>query len=128
MKMKLLVHVNESEKWPAAVGNIANFLTDVGDENAEVIVVANGAGVRGYLRGGPPQAERQGDVCIVVTGDSAAATEGLEKRGVLFIACANALRAQHIEAGSLPAFVRVVPAGVTEIVKRQAEGFAYVKP
>jgi len=33
-----------------------------------------------------------------------------------------------LEEKSLHPFVTVIPAGITEIVKKQAEGYGYVKP
>ncbi|MGD1076474.1 MAG: DsrE family protein, partial [Thermodesulfovibrionales bacterium] len=75
----------------------------------------------------PPEAG-QAAVCAVGVSAGRADMENLSKRGVLFLACRNALTAQQIGAESLPDFVTIVPAGITEIVKRQADGFAYIKP
>lgn len=128
MKLKLIIHVNEPERWLIALGNITNFLDDVGDENAEVIVVANGAGVKGYV-GKPEKTDIQGEACVI--GDLAANIEtmkDLSKRGVVFTACSKALKAQGIKIEELPEFIKVIPAGMTEMTKRQMEGFAYIKP
>ncbi len=38
MRLKLLVHVNEPERWTIAMSNITNFLNDVSDDNAVVVV------------------------------------------------------------------------------------------
>jgi len=54
--------------------------------------------------------------------------EKLSKVGVKFVACRNALKGQLVDEESLPDFVTVVPAGITEIVRKQAEGYAYIKP
>ncbi len=128
MKLKLLVHVNEPERWLIALGNITNFLNDVGDENAEVIVVANGAGVRGYA-GEPAKTEVQGEACVIGAPTANIATmKSLNERGVSFMACSKALDAQGIKREEIPDFIKVIPAGMTEMVKRQMEGFAYIKP
>lgn len=127
MKLKLVVHINEPERWPIALGNITNFLNDVGDGNAEVIVVANGAGVKGYAE--PSKAEVQGEACVI--GGPAAnlsTMRDLSRRGVIFAACSKALETQGIGPKEIPEFVKVIPAGMTEMVKRQMEGFAYIKP
>lgn len=128
MKLKLVIHVNEPERWLIALGNITNFLNDVGDGNAEVIVVANGAGVKGYA-GKPENTQVQGEACVI--GGPAAnisTMKNLSERGVVFTACSKALEAQGIKIEEIPEFVRVIPAGMTEMVKRQMEGFAYIKP
>jgi intracellular sulfur oxidation DsrE/DsrF family protein len=128
MKLKLLVHVNEPERWLIALGNITNFLNDVGDENAIVLVVANGAGVRGYV-GEQVKTEVQGEACVLGGAPANLQTMRiLSNRGVTFMACSKALEAQGINTGEIPEFVRVIPAGMTEMVKRQMEGFAYIKP
>lgn len=128
MKLRLVIHVNEPERWLIALGNITNFLNDVGDENAEVIVVANGAGIRGYA-GEPAKADVQGEACVIGSQTANLATmKALNDRGVSFTACSNALDAQGIKREEIPDFIKVIPAGMTEMVKRQMEGFAYIKP
>lgn len=128
MKLKLLVHVNEPERWFIALGNITNFLNDVGDENAEVIVVANGAGVRGYI-GEPAKTDIQGEACAIGGPTANISTmKILNDRGVVFMACSKALDAQGIKIDDVPDFVKVIPAGMTEMVERQMKGFAYIKP
>ncbi len=128
MKLKLLIHVNEPERWLIALGNITNFLNDVGDENADVIVVANGAGVRGYA-GRPEKTDVHGEACVIGGPEANLSTmQVLSKRGVVFTACSKALESQGIKTEEIPEFVRVIPAGMTEMVRRQMEGFAYIKP
>ncbi len=122
--LKCLIHVNEPERWPVAIGNIVNLLNDVGDKNITVIVVSNGAGVKGYIS----CAEEGSGVCAPGVMDTLKKMEDLSKRGVRFLACRNALRANDIDEKDLPSFVEVIPAGMTELIKRQAEGFAYIKP
>lgn len=52
----------------------------------------------------------------------------LAGKGVKFTACRNALKAHSLEENMRPDFVDVVPAGITEIVRKQKLGFAYIKP
>ncbi|SHF37069.1 hypothetical protein SAMN02745218_02084 [Desulfofundulus australicus DSM 11792] len=112
-KMKVLFHINEAERWPRVITNIINFLRDVGAERASIVVLANGSGVLGYNPG---------------EQDLISQMENLHKVGVAFIACRNALIAHEINEEGLPDFVVVVPAGITEIVRRQVQGYAYIKP
>lgn len=128
MVLKLLVHVNEPERWSVALAGITNFLNDVGDEHAAVIVVSNGAGVKGFLKGSLPPPTLQGEACSIRTGADIPAMELLARRGVAFLVCKHALNAQDIHTEQLPSFVNVIPAGMTEMVRLQAEGFAYIKP
>lgn len=122
--LKCLIHVNEPERWPVALSNIINLLNDVGDSSINVIVVSNGAGVKGYMT----CPEDSTGACIPGAMDVLKKMEELYRRGVRFLACRNALRANNIDEKSLPSFVEVVPAGMTELIKRQTEGYAYIKP
>jgi len=119
-----LIHVNEPDRWQVAISNIVNLLNDVADDHVTVLVVSNGAGVKGYVT---CNEETQG-VCLPGADETLKEMEELSKRGVKFLACKNALRANKIDEKSLPGFVEVVPSGMTELTKRQAEGFAYIKP
>lgn len=128
MVLKLLVHVNEPERWLIALASITNFLNDVGDKHAAVIVVANGAGVNGLVKGSFTAIAIQGEACSIGTGANIPEMEKLAERGVAFLACKNALNARKILPEHLPAFVNVISSGMTEMVRLQAERFAYIKP
>ncbi len=113
--MKLLLHVTDDNRWSVALGNAANFINDVGEGRAHVTIVANGSGVFCFA-----QPDRLMEI--------------LSGKGVEFVACRNSLQ-KLFAAGKgctseegLPAYVKVVPAGMTEIVRLQKDGFAYVKP
>ena len=54
--------------------------------------------------------------------------ESLNIKGVKFVACNNALMAHNIEKYNIIHFVDIVPAGVLELVVKQSEGYAYIKP
>lgn len=115
-RLKVLFHINEVEKWDTALGNITNLLKDVGDDAVEAVALANGPSVKAY------------------TDDTTlAAIKGLKEKGVAFMTCRNSLKKMCsgdvcIAENSLPSFVEVVPAGITAIIKMQADGYAYVKP
>ncbi|MQL51027.1 hypothetical protein GFC01_01830 [Desulfofundulus thermobenzoicus] len=111
--MKALFHINEPDRWPRVLLNINNFIKDVGPGGTSIVVVANGTGVLAYSQG-KKELIRQ--------------MEDLHGQGVVFAACRNALNMNNIREDSLPPFITVVPAGITEIVKRQGEGYAYIKP
>jgi len=106
----VVFHVDENERWGVTLTNVTNTL-DSGDDIG-IAVLANSEAVRGLLPG----------------AEGAARIGPLSDRGVEFIACRNALRALGIAPDSLPAFVMVVPSGVVELVKRQAAGYAYIRP
>ena len=114
-KYKAIFHLDEPSKGRAdqVVGNITNLLNDLGDENVEVELLANGGGVRALTNGPEGQADP---------------VELLAKRGVRFVACQNSLEHLNMGQDDLLDLVEVVPAGVSELVKKQAEGWAYIRP
>lgn len=111
--MKVIYHVDESEKWNLTLTNVSNMLTVYKQEGVDyqLEVLANSIAVKAYAE------EELKDKMQMLAND-----------GVEFAACANALRSNQIEADQLHSFVHVVPAGVVELAKRQSEGFAYIKP
>lgn len=115
-RLRAVFHINEPQKWDVLIGNITNLLNDVGNIAVEVLVVTNGPAAVAYTD--PETVERM---------------RGLSDRGVGFIVCRNTLNylcegGVCISEENLPGFVQVVPAGVTELIRRQAEGYAYIKP
>ncbi|AEG58763.1 DsrE family protein [Desulforamulus ruminis] len=113
--LKVLFHVSDNEVWPKALLNITNFLKDVGQNGAEVEVVANAGAVMAYY---PPEEKKE----------QLEQMAKLSHMGVKFTACRNALNAHSLDESQRPGFVEVVPGGITEVVKKQTEGFIYIKP
>ncbi len=114
---KVIFHINETEKWDVLLGNVTNLLKDMGSDNIEVRVLANGPSVGAYADDAKLQKMKE-----------------LAEKGVKFLACRNSVKNLCsggqicISEDSLPEFITIVPAGVSELVRRQAEGFAYIKP
>ncbi|MEG6616705.1 DsrE family protein [Peptococcaceae bacterium 1198_IL3148] len=112
--IKVLFHVSDQEVWPKAVTNIENYLNDVDKETIEIEVVANAAAVVTYFNADKKELLDR--------------MASLSAAGVKFTACRNALKANKLAEADLPSFVQPIPAGITEIVIRQTEGFVYIKP
>lgn len=116
MEYKVIFHIDENAKWPMVLGNIENLLNAAGTDHIIAEVLANGEAVLKYK----DTAED--------SGGSAAAMISLHEKGVTFAACQNAMRANGLTKDELLGFVTPVPAGVMELVKRQAQGYGYIKP
>lgn len=114
-KMKVVLHVDELEKWQLALGNTQNLIKDVGVNNLVIEIVANAAAVKIFSEATVEAALFQ-------------QMAELTKVGVQISVCQNALRANAIQEKLLPPFITIIPAGITRIVKQQAAGYAYVKP
>jgi len=110
--LKVVLHVDETEKWPVVIGNAMNLIKDVGRENARLEIIANVNAVAAYNK--ENELYRQ--------------LESLAEYGVNFVACRNSLRSLNMDERLLPAFVRIVPAAVSELVHKQHSGYAYIKP
>ena len=112
----VVFHIDELSKWGLLLKNVANLISAYGElpRPAAIEVVANAQAVEGYLHSG--------------TGGLGARMASLQGQSVRFVACGNALRERGIGRKDLFSFVEVVPAGVRELVERQGEGYAYLKP
>ncbi|WP_458187770.1 DsrE family protein [Haladaptatus sp. NG-WS-4] len=95
-----------------AVANVANLLNDDTTDVEPVALVANGQGIR-----------------LVVKGESIVADRvtSLAEQGIEFKACQNSMEAFNFSTEDLLAGVETVPAGVGELTKLQADGYAYIK-
>lgn len=116
--MKVIFHIDEPEKWKHALINVKNMIAYY-DENQQpytIEVLANSDAVQQLVQ------------AYAKTIGLADSITPLADKGVVFAACNNALRNAKISPDSLFPFVKVVPAGVVELVQRQAEGYAYIKP
>ena len=54
--------------------------------------------------------------------------EKLNSKGVKFVACNNALISYDMKKDDLIHFVDIVPVGILELINKQSEGYAYIKP
>jgi uncharacterized protein len=113
MNMKAVFHVDELEKWDLLITNVENLVKGINVENSKIAIVANSRAVLRYKND---------------SGLNNASLEELSRKGVIIMACNNALNSLQIGKEMLYAFVKVVPIGVKEIIERQLEGYAYIKP
>ena len=111
---KLIIQVSDNDpaKWNLALNNAKNVQDDVGAANVDIAIVAYGPGI-GMLKLDSPTASRVADTM---------------KANVRVVACENTMRAQKITKDDMLPAISYVPAGVTEIMKKQGEGWAYLRP
>jgi hypothetical protein len=113
-KQRVVIQVSDNDpaKWALALSNARNVQTDLGKENVEIEIVAYGPGLAMMKAESP------------VAGRLAAALDA----NVGLIACENTMQNTKIEKGDIYGGVKFVRAGVTHIMKRQGEGWAYLRP
>ncbi|HZK28281.1 MAG TPA: DsrE family protein [Thermoclostridium sp.] len=112
---KVIFHIDELSKWKLLLANVNNLLNAIDNKKFHIEVLANAEAVKYYDTSQFPEA----DINTI---------EELNNRGVDFIACNNALIANRIEKRNIIDFTNIVPAGVLELVEKQKEGYAYIKP
>ena len=94
------------------LNNVKNLQDDLGADKVTIEIVAYGPGI-GMLKFDAPTNSRVSEAI---------------KAGVAVNACENTMRAQKLVRADMHPNVTYVPAGVTEIVRRQQEGWAYLRP
>lgn len=111
-KMVIQVSDNDPAKWNLALNNAKNLQDDVGAANVDIEVVVYGPGIH-MLKLESPAGSRIADAM---------------KANIKVVACENTLRAQKLNREDMLPAISYVPAGVTQIMKRQSEGWAYLRP
>lgn len=119
MEYKVIFHIDETVKWGMVLGNVENLLAAAGTVPITIEVLANGEAVGMYAAGKDSAGTDNAFIQRMAS---------LHEKGVAFAACRNAMRANRLTDNDLAGFVVPVPAGVMELVERQAQGYGYIKP
>jgi intracellular sulfur oxidation DsrE/DsrF family protein len=111
---RVVLQVSDAEpaKWNLALNNARNIQTDLGAANVDVEIVAYGPGI-GMLKA---------DSVVGNRIDEAG------KAGIKVVACENTMHAQKLTKVDMLSGIGYVPAGVVELMQRQQQGWAYIRP
>ena len=111
---RVVIQVSDGDptKWNLALNNAQNLQADLGAANVQIEIVTYGPGI-GMLKIDSPVANR-----IAEAKDS----------GVTILACENTMKGQKLVREDMLAGVGYVGAGVVEIMQRQQDGWAYLRP
>ena len=111
---KIVIQVSDSDpaKWNLALNNARNLQDDVGAANVDIAIVAYGPGI-GMLKLESPTAARVAEAM---------------KSNVRVVVCENTMRGQKLTKDDMLPAISYVPAGVTEIMTKQGQGWAYLRP
>ena len=111
---RIVVQVSDADpaKWNLALNNARNLQADLGAKNVEIEIVAYGPGI-GMLRSESIVGNRVGDALGA---------------GVKIVACENTMHAQKLVKTDMLDGIGYVGAGVVEIMQRQQQGWAYLRP
>lgn len=116
--VKVVYHVNTDVDTIAPIlNNIRNHLN--ADPTAKIVVVTHGKGVNFLLQ----------DAKDSKGHEFSGAVSDLASKGVEFRVCNNTLTANKINPDRLLMETKIVPSGVAEVARLQAqEGYVYLKP
>jgi intracellular sulfur oxidation DsrE/DsrF family protein len=113
MQIKAVFHIDEIEKWKLLIGNVQNLIKVLPAKSFEIVIVANSVAVKEYL---------------IKNSIFSNELKELSSSGIKICACKNALNSLKINQDEIFEFITIVPVGVKEIIEKQLEGFAYIKP
>jgi intracellular sulfur oxidation DsrE/DsrF family protein len=113
-KERVVIQVSDADpqKWNLALNNAKNVQTDLGADKTEVEIVAYGPGI-GMLKADAVVANRIEDAVAA---------------GVKVVACENTMKAQKISRDDMNRKVDYVAAGVVQLMRRQQQGYTYIRP
>lgn len=108
-----IFHLDETPKTLLTLQNIANLILAFGKTQITVELLVNGEAVMAFLE------SEQSTRPLMLE---------LRQRGVIFALCAHSLHHANLKKEDLVDFVTIVPSGVAELVDKQVQGWAYIKP
>lgn len=114
---KVVYHINDSDNAMIALRNVQNHLD--ASKDVRIVVVTHGKGIDFLLNGAQDKNGNPYEPGV----------QALKARGVDFRVCNNTLKSRKLDAGSVISEASIVPSGVAEIGRLQAqEGYVYLKP
>ena len=115
-KVVFEVSIDGEEKWQGALRNVENVQKSLGAKTTKIKVVAHGKGVGMLLaKTSTEHAELK------------AKLEKLHAAGVVFAACENTMKREKLDKKDLVELSTTVDSGVSEVIRKQEAGYAYIK-
>src|SRR5262245_9964229 len=113
-KQRLVIQVSDNDpaKWRLALNNAQNVQADLGKDNVEIEIVAYGPGLE-MLKMDSKVSDRL--------------AQALDTH-VNLLACDNTMVNNKVPRSDMYGGISYVKAGVVHIMKRQKEGWAYIRP
>ncbi|BAN35457.1 hypothetical protein SCD_n01636 [Sulfuricella denitrificans skB26] len=111
-KVIFQVSDNEPQKWYLTLSNAKNVQLELGMKNVQIEVLAYGPGL---------------DMVLLETEIAEKIDEAV-RRGVKIVACENTMIGRKLSREDMYPSVGYVKTGVVELMKRQREGWAYIRP
>ena len=111
---RVVIQVSDGDpgKWNLALNNARNLQQDLGAKAVDIEIVAYGPGI-GMLKADSVVGNRVGEALGA---------------GVKVVACENTMRGQKLARQDMLDGIGYVNSGVVEIMRRQQERWAYLRP
>ena len=113
-RQRVLFQVSDADpqKWNLALNNAKNVQAELGKDNVQIEIIAYGPGLD-MLKAESKVSDR---------------LAGALDDSVGLIACENTMTTTKVTRNDMYSGIAYVKAGVTHIMKRQREGWAYIRP
>lgn len=111
-KVVIQVSDNDPKKWNLALNNAQNVQQDLGKDNVAVEIVAYGPGLP----------------MLKMDSEAGARIADAMGAGVKVVACENTMRKTHLTKEDMLPNLSYVKSGVPYLMKKQAEGYSYIRP
>ena len=113
-KEKLIMQVSDADpaKWNLALNNAKNVQQAYGADKVDVEIVVYGPGI----------------AMLKSDSLSAARIDEAKKANITILACENTMKNNKLTKEDMLPNTSYVAVGVAQIIKRQREGYAYVRP
>ena len=111
---KVVFQVSDADpkKWNLVLNNAKNVQDGLGAGNVDVEIVVYGPGI-GMLKFDSTVASR---------------IDEAKDAGVKIVACENTMQNLNLTKNDMLSSIGYVPGGVIELMKKQKEGYAYIRP
>jgi intracellular sulfur oxidation DsrE/DsrF family protein len=113
-KEKVVLQVSDADpaKWNLALNNVKNVQQAIGADKVDAEIVVYGPGI-GMLKADSVVGNR---------------IEEAKNAGVTIVACGTTMKGMKLTDADMLPKTAYVPAGVVELMKKQKEGYAYIRP
>jgi uncharacterized protein len=110
---KVVFQVSDADpaKWSLTLNNVRNAQEELGAANVVIEIVAYGPGIAMFKAG----------------ADVAPRLAEPGKAGIHALVCENSMRGFKLARDQMAPQVGYVPSGVAHLIRRQAEGYAYIR-
>jgi uncharacterized protein len=113
-KQGVVIQISENNPaiWNLALNNAKNIQQELGKDNVNIEIVAYGPGI----------------AMLAFDSEVAPRLKQASADNIALLACGNTMKSRKLTEKDMDNHIRVVPAGVVEIMNRQREGWSYIKP